>query len=101
MLEKSNGTTTYFARDMAAIKYRKEKWNPDLIIYEVGSDQQLHFRQVFAAAELMGWFNQDQLVHVAHGLIRWPTGKFSTRKGDTIHLSTVMEKAMAEAKKNC
>ncbi|HNZ84429.1 MAG TPA: arginine--tRNA ligase [bacterium] len=99
MLEKSNGTTTYFARDMAAIKYRKEKWNPDLIIYEVGSDQQLHFRQVFAAAELMGWFNQDQLVHVAHGLIRWPTGKFSTRKGDTIHLSTVMEKAMAEAKK--
>ncbi len=99
MLKKSNGTTTYFARDMAAIKYRKEKWNPDLIIYEVGSDQQLHFKQVFAAAELMGWFNQDQLVHVAHGLIRWPTGKFSTRKGDTIHLSTVMEKAMAEAKK--
>jgi len=99
MLKKSNGTTTYFARDMAAIKYRKEKWNPDLIVYEVGSDQQLHFEQVFAAAELMGWFDKNQLVHVAHGLIRWPTGKFSTRKGETIHSSEVIEKAMAEAKK--
>ena len=92
MLKKSNGTTTYFARDMAAIKYRKEKWNPDLIVYEVGSDQQLHFEQVFAAAELMGWFDKNQLVHVAHGLIRWPTGKFSTRKGGAIHLSEGMKR---------
>lgn len=99
MLEKTNGTTTYFARDMAAVKYRKDKWKPDLIIYEVGSDQQLHFRQVFEVAELMGWFNKNQLVHVAHGLVRWPTGKFSTRKGDTIHLSEVIKKAMTEAEK--
>lgn len=99
MLQKSNGTTTYFTRDMATIKYRIENWNPDLIVYEVGVDQQLHFRQVFETAKLMGWTRNCGLVHVAHGLIRWPTGKFSTRKGDTIHLSDVIEKAMDEAKK--
>lgn len=97
MLRKSNGTTTYLTRDMATIKYRKETWNPDLVIYEVGSDQQLHFRQVFKIAELMGWMPKEGLVHVAHGLIRWPSGKFSTRKGDTIHLSDVIEKAMKKA----
>ncbi|MDP4009748.1 MAG: arginine--tRNA ligase [Candidatus Shapirobacteria bacterium] len=97
MLRKSNGTTTYLTRDMATIKYRKEIWNPDMVIYEVGADQQLHFRQVFKIAELMGWMPKEGLVHVAHGLIRWPTGKFSTRKGDTIHLSDVIDRAMEKA----
>jgi arginyl-tRNA synthetase len=97
MLRKSNGTTTYLTRDMATIKYRKETWNPDLVIYEVGADQQLHFRQVFKIAELMGWMPKEGFVHVAHGLIRWKNGKFSTRKGDTIHLSDVIDKAMERA----
>ena len=99
MLQKSNGTTTYFTRDMATIDYRLKTWNPDLIVYEVGVDQQLHFRQVFKTTELMGWASQTKLVHIAHGLIRWTTGKFSTRKGDTIHLSDVIEKATTEAQK--
>lgn len=99
MLQKSNGTTTYFTRDMATIKYRLEKWNPDLIVYEVGVDQQLHFKQVFKTVELMGWAPKTKFIHIAHGLIRWPTGKFSTRKGDTIHLSDVIEKASKEAEK--
>jgi arginyl-tRNA synthetase len=99
MLQKSNETTTYFTRDMATIKYRIENWNPDLIIYEVGVDQQLHFKQVFETAKLMDWWPKEGMIHIAHGLIRWATGKFSTRKGDTIHLSDVIEKAMKEAKK--
>jgi len=99
MLQKSNGTTTYFTRDMATIKYRLENWKPNLIIYEVGVDQELHFKQVFETAKLMGWVPSEGLVHIAHGLIRWTTGKFSTRKGDTIHLSDVIDKAMEKAKK--
>ncbi|MFA6361587.1 MAG: arginine--tRNA ligase, partial [Candidatus Shapirobacteria bacterium] len=97
MLQKTNGTTTYFTRDMATIKYRLKNWKPNLIIYEVGADQQLHFKQVFKTAEMMGWTKNCDMVHVAHGLIRWPTGKFSTRKGDTIHLSDVIDKAMEKA----
>ncbi|MCX6726994.1 MAG: arginine--tRNA ligase [Candidatus Shapirobacteria bacterium] len=97
MVKKSNETTTYFTRDMATVKYRIEKWKPDLIIYEVGSDQILHFRQVFETAKMLGY--RANFVHVAHGMMRWATGKFSTRKGDTIHLSEVIEKAMEEAKK--
>jgi arginyl-tRNA synthetase len=45
----------------------------------------------------MGWMPDMGMVHIAHGLIRWPTGKFSTRKGDTIHLSDVIDKAMEKA----
>ncbi len=97
MLQKSNGTTTYFTRDMATIKYRIKEWNPDLMIYEVGVDQDLHFRQVFKTAEMLGWMPKNGFVHVAHGLIRWKNGKFSTRKGDTIHLADVIDKAVEKA----
>lgn len=97
MAVKSNGTTTYFLRDMATIKYRLDVWNPDLIIYEIGADQELHCRQIFETSKMLGW--TPQFYNVAHGMIRWKEGKFSTRHGQTIHLSEVIDKAMVEAKK--
>jgi len=97
MAVKSNGTTTYFLRDMATVKYRMETWNPDLIIYEIGADQELHCRQVFETSKLLGW--TPQFYNVAHGMIRWKEGKFSTRHGQTIHLAEVIDKAIEEAKK--
>ncbi|MFA6007975.1 MAG: arginine--tRNA ligase [Candidatus Shapirobacteria bacterium] len=97
MVIKTNETTTYFLRDMATVKYRLDTWNPDLIIYEIGADQELHCRQIFEASKMLGW--TPQFYNVAHGMIRWKEGKFSTRHGQTIHLSEVIEKAVAEAKK--
>lgn len=97
MLRKSNGSTTYLTRDMATIKYRIEEWDPELIVYEVGADQSLYFRQLFATAKKMGWLDNCRLVHVAHGLLRWKDAKFSTRKGDTIHLVEVIERAREKA----
>ena len=97
MVTKSNGATTYFTRDVATVKYRVDTWNPDLIIYEIGADQELHCRQIFETARLIGY--KSQFYHVAHGLIRWKDGKFSTRKGSTIHLMEVIDKALEEARK--
>jgi arginyl-tRNA synthetase len=91
---KSDGATTYLARDLATIKYRIKKWNPDLFIYEVGVDQSLYFKQLFETAEKLNWKNKESFVHVAHGLVRWKGGKFSTRKGETIHLEEVLNQAI-------
>ena len=99
MLLKSDGATTYETRELATIRYRINKWKPDLIIYEVGADQKLHFRKSFLAAEILGYGRREQFIHVAHGLIRWPHGKFSTRKGDTIHLEEILKEAIIRASK--
>lgn len=98
MLIKSDGATTYLLRDLATIKFRVEKWQPDLIVYEVGVDQKLHLRQVFAVAEMLGYLKREQLVHVAHGMIRWRGGRFSTRRGETIHLEEVIEEGVKRAR---
>ena len=99
ILLKSDGATTYFTRDLATIKFRQQKWQPDLMIYEVGAEQTLHFKQVFWAAELLGWGKKDNFVHIPHGLIRLKQGKMSTRKGNIIKLDQVLQKAINRAKK--
>lgn len=101
MFAKSDGATTYATRDLAAIKFRVRKWNPSIVIYEVGVEQSLHFQQVFAAARLLGLVKDSvELVHTAHGLYLAPDGKkFSTRKGKTIRLEEVLDEAIVRAKK--
>jgi arginyl-tRNA synthetase len=101
MFLKSDGATTYATRDLATIKYRERKWDPTIIIYEVGAEQTLHFKQVFAAAKLIGLIKKPvELVHTAHGLYLASDGKkFSTRKGKTIKLEEVLDEAIKRAMK--
>lgn len=101
MLVKSDGATTYATRDLATLKFRQEMWKPDLIIYEVGAEQSLHFEQVFGAARRMGYVSEHtKLVHTKHGLYLDTDGKkFATREGKTIMLEGVLEEAVARAKK--
>lgn len=98
MLLKSDGTTTYLTRDLAAIKYRIDTWHPVEIIYEVGVEQKLHFEQVFAAAEKLGWVDNVELKHIPHGHYRMKGKKMSTRKGTNIHLEDILEEAVKRAK---
>lgn len=97
ILVKSNGATTYLTRDLALMFFRKKEWNPDLQIFEVGADQKLYFKQVFALAEMMGLFTLGQLHHVAHGMIRLKEGKMSTRRGRNIKLENVLSEAVSKA----
>ncbi len=98
MLLKSDGATTYFTRDLANMKYRISKWKPDSIVIETGVEQTLHFQQVFLASKLIGYAKDEELVHVFHGLYRTKEGKFSTRKGQTVHLEEVLGEAVDKAR---
>lgn len=100
IVRKSDGASTYLTRDLATVKYRIENWKPDFVIYEVGVEQSLHFKQIFAAVELLGWAKKEDFYHLPHGLYLSPNGKkFSTRRGDTVHLEDVLLEAVERAKK--
>jgi len=99
MIQKSDGTTLYSTRDLATIKYRREKFKPFKIIYEVGADQSLYFQQIFWAAELLGWGKREDYFHVAHGLILLPTGRMRTRKGKIVLLENLLKEAIKKARK--
>lgn len=100
ILYKSDEATTYFTRDLATVRFRLDTWNPDLIVYEVGDEQSLHFKQVFRAVELLGWAKSEQFIHVNHGLYLSPDGKkMRTRSGDTVKLEDVLSEAVERAHK--
>lgn len=106
---KSNKTTTYFARDLATMKFklehpeafepRKSKDLFNLFIYLVGIEQSLHFRQLFKATEMLGWLNDKsvELVHIPNGHIRLKEGKMSTRKGNTVKADDLLTQAKDKA----
>lgn len=98
MVLKSDGTTTYFTRDLATIRYRLNNWNPNLFIYEVGSDQNLHFKQLFKTVKKLGWAKDNEFKHIAHGLYRFKEGKMSTRKGKSVKLEEILDLSIKKAK---
>ncbi len=97
MILKGDGATLYHTRDLATDFYRLQNYHPDLILNEVGSEQSLYFKQLFAMEELLGWFEPTQRVHVGHGLIRFKDGKMSTRKGNVIWLEDILQEATDKA----
>jgi len=99
MLRKSDRATTYATRDLAAALYRLKQYQPEKIIYVVGSEQKLHFQQLFKVLELFDKKNKSKFVHINFGLFRFPEGKISTRKGNIIFLEEVLNKATRLAQK--
>jgi len=55
LIQKSDGTSLYATRDLAAVEDRKKKYNCDKMIYEVGQEQSLHFKQVFKKKKKIGY----------------------------------------------
>ena len=88
LIKKSDGTTLYITRDLAAILHRSKKYKPEQLLYVVGSEQILHFKQLFKIAEMLGL--KTKAVHVPFGLMFLPEGKMSTREGKVIFLDDVI-----------
>lgn len=100
ILQKSDGATTYETRDLAAIKFWAQEFNPDLIAYEVGVEQSLHFQQVFAVSKMLEYIDRNSLIHIKHGLYLSASGKkMRTRTGETVKLEDVLEEAIERARK--
>jgi len=96
MIRKSDGATTYLARDLAAILHRRERYGFDGIVYVVGRDQELHFRQLFRVLELMGLEWAPRCAHVSFGMIRFGGEKMRTRAGKSVGLEAVLARAFEE-----
>jgi len=95
---KSDGTTIYASRDIAAVIYRHNEYNFDKNIYVVGSPQALHFRQVFSVLKKAGYDFADDCVHVGFGLVKFKDMKFSTRDGNIVLLEDLLNEAVAKTR---
>jgi arginyl-tRNA synthetase len=104
ILRRSDGTSLYSARDIAAAEHRWDLYHFDHSVYVVGNEQALYLRQLQEALKKMGHHWADRMVHVNFGLIKFldqETGRArvgSTRGGDVLLLKDLLDEAIERAR---
>ncbi|RHW53169.1 arginine--tRNA ligase [Lactobacillus bombicola] len=99
MIVKSDGTSIYLTRDLAAAIYRMNTYHFVKMIYVVGNEQSHHFVELKTVLKKMGYDWADEIYHVPFGLITQNGKKLSTRKGNVIFLDQVLQDAVSLAGK--
>jgi arginyl-tRNA synthetase len=94
LLKKSDGATLYATRDLAALFYRKETFNPEYFLYVTGAEQKLHFKQLKLAIKKAGYSWWNKIIHIDFGLYRLGKEKISTRRGKIVLLEDVIQEAI-------
>ena len=97
LILKSDGSSLYATRDIAAAVYRKNTYDFDKCLYVVAYQQNLHFKQLFKVLELMGKPWAKDMVHVAYGMVSLEDGAMSTRHGKVVLLEDVIDKTIEKA----
>lgn len=99
LIIKSNGSTTYATRDLAAILYRARTYDFDKALYVTSYEQALHFKQVFETAKYLGLDEKytKGLKHIPFGMVLLKDGKMSTREGKVIKLQDLLNEAISKS----
>lgn len=97
LLRKGDESSLYLTRDLAAAIYREKNLHFSTMLYVVGAEQSLHFQQFFKVLELLGHEWVKNCEHIPFGQISFGDEKMSTRKGNIVFLTDVLEKAKEHA----
>lgn len=97
IIRRSDGASLYIARDLAAAYYRHENYAFDKCLYVVASHQALHFKQLFKVLELLEEPWANGMVHVSYGMVSVEGMSLSTRRGNVLYLSDVLDAAAEKA----
>lgn len=98
LITKSDGSSLYITRDIAAAIYRKKTYDFYKNIYVVASQQNLHFQQWIKIIELLGFDWAKDNIHVPFGLVSLEDGTMSTRHGRVVFLEDVLNRAVEQTR---
>jgi arginyl-tRNA synthetase len=98
IIQKSDGTSIYATRDLAAAIYREENFQPKKVLYVVDQRQALHFQQVFSVLKKMGYEFAHDCEHLSFGIMKIEGEVGSTRKGHGLLLNDVLDHAIDKAR---
>lgn len=86
---KSDSTTLYLTRDIAAFMHRKQQYDVDKIFYVVDNGQNDHFTAIKSVIANLDYDAENLIQHVKFGRIRG----MSTRKGSVVFLKDILNEA--------
>lgn len=95
IVQKKDGAFLYSTSDIATIKFKRETYNINKLIYLTDERQQDHFKQFFRITDMLGWNVEKH--HIWFGIMRFADGVFSTRKGNVIKLEQLLDEGKKRA----
>lgn len=98
LLQKGDGATLYMTRDLVSLVHRIKKYKPIEILYVVGNQQIMHFKQFFAVAEILKINKKTKTKHISFGWILGEDGKkLATREGKIITAQSLIDEIISSA----
>jgi len=91
VLIRSDGTTIYMTQDIFLGMKKFEDYSLNKSVYVVGSEQNLHFKQLFKILELLKVKNAQNCYHLSYGMVYLPEGKMKSREGNVVDADDMIE----------
>ncbi len=94
---RSDGTSLYITQDLYLAKKKFDEEGIDASVYVVGSEQNLHFQQLFKILELLGFAWAKQVKHLSYGYVTLPEGRMKSREGTVVDADDLLSELEADA----
>jgi arginyl-tRNA synthetase len=98
-LLRADGTSIYITQDIGLAIYRNRDWPFDRLVYVVGSEQQYHFKVLFAILGRLGFPWAKNLYHLSYGMVNLPEGKMKSREGTVVDADDLLDSLRDMARK--
>jgi arginyl-tRNA synthetase len=86
IVQKRDGGFNYDTTDLAALRYRIEEQKADWIIYITDIGQELHFKLIWEAGKIVGYYDptKTRVDHMGFGLVLKETEKEEEKKDEEV-----------------
>lgn len=97
---RSDGTSIYITQDIGTAVVRFRDFAIDRMIYVVGAEQEVHFRNLFATLKLLGHEWAGRCSHASYALVNLPRGlgKLKSREGTAVDADDLLDSLRAIAR---
>ena len=99
VLLRADGTSVYITQDLGTFWTRFEQRQPDFMVYVVGSEQELHFQNLFALIEKLKPGVGKHCAHLSYGMVELPHGKMKSRQGIIVEADEFLDDVHAAAER--
>lgn len=99
VLLRADGTSIYMTQDLYLAEKKFKDYKLDKSIYVVGSEQEMHFKQLFKILEILGYKWAKKCYHLSHGMVYLPEGRMKSREGTIVDADDLVDEMIEVAKK--
>jgi arginyl-tRNA synthetase len=98
ILIKADGTSLYHTYDLNLTLQKRKKFPSKLYIWDIGNDQILYLKQLFAMCEQLGIGKREDYFHLNYGYLTLKgQGKMSSRKGSVVKADELLDQTHQQA----